>query len=33
MAEKCSRGRTITNGNFKQLAYEDVLAIYTAANA
>ena len=32
MAEKCSRGRTITNGNFKPLAYEDVLKIYTAAN-
>lgn len=32
MAEKCSRGRTITNGGFKQLAYEDVLNIYTAAN-
>ena len=32
MAEKCSRGRTITNGGFKKLAYEDVLKIYTAAN-
>ena len=32
MAEKCSRGKTITNGNFKQLAYEDVLSIYRAAN-
>ena len=32
MAEKCSRNGSITNGNFKKLAYEDVLKIYTAAN-
>ena len=32
LAERCSRGRTITVGNLKRLGYDDMLQIYTMAN-
>ena len=32
LADNCSRGKTITIGNLKKLSYDDMLAIYRAAN-
>ena len=33
MAERCSRGKTITVGNFKVLGYREMLEVYRLANA